>query len=167
MGVVYNADIWTGVALLLLGEPKRAAEALDRLVETNDRWPTTLDWLAVARLETGRLGEAVDLARRCLASEPPRLVRLRTLRTFGLALGLTSPGEHEAAERALGESLAIALELALQPHVAEIHSALAELCRHHREDRRAAYYAERAIRTWEACGMPLHAARARAEAAAS
>lgn len=66
---------------------------------------------------------------------------------------------------ARSDSLALALELALQPHVAETHAALAELCRHRREDRRAAYYAERAIRTWEACGMPLHAARARADAA--
>jgi tetratricopeptide (TPR) repeat protein len=163
VSAVYNADMWAGMALLLQNEPKRGAECLERLASTNGRWPTTLDWLALARLETGRFDEAAEMARRCLAAAPPRLVRLRALRTLGLALGLGSPADRDPAERALAESLTLAAELDLRPHLADAHLALAELCRRHGDERRAAYYAERARRTWEACGMPLHAALARAE----
>jgi class 3 adenylate cyclase/tetratricopeptide (TPR) repeat protein len=159
---VYNAEIWTGYVHLLRDEPKRALEVLDRLAEINARWPTTLDWMALARLEVGRLDEAAALARRCLASDPPRLVRLRVLRTLGLAIGLAKHPDREAAEQAMGESLGLALELGLRPHVADVQQAFAELCRRASDDRRALYYEARAEREWEACGMPLHAERARA-----
>ena len=160
---VYNADAWTGMAFLLQNEPKRAAESLERLASTNARWPTTLDWLAVARLEIGHFEEAAEMANRCLATAPPRLVRLRALRTLGLALGLAQTSDRESAERALSESVTLATELQLLPHLADAHLALAELCRRGRDERRAEYYAERARRTFEACGMPLHAALAHAE----
>jgi len=81
-----------------------------------------------------------------------------------MALGLADPAERDAAERALGESLALACELGLRPHQADAHLALADLCRRHGDAGRARYYAERAERTWQACGMPLHAALARAAA---
>ena len=161
LGAVYNADIWAGAAFLLGNEPKRAADSFERLAEINDRWPTTLDWLAVARLETGRLEEAVELARRCLAARPPRLIRLRALRTLGTALWLARPEERESAERSLGDALALGLELALRPHVAETHRVLADLCREHGDARRADYYQECAVSAFTACGMPLHADLAR------
>lgn len=161
VSAVYNAEAWTGYVHLLQDEPKRAQEALERLVEINARWPTTLDWLALARLETGRLEEARDLAQRCLDAAPPRLVRLRALRTLGLSLGLARHPDREAAERTIGESLALALELGLRPHVAEIQQAFAELCRRFGDVRRAAYYDARAEQEWEACGMRFHLERAR------
>jgi class 3 adenylate cyclase len=161
-GAVYNAEIWTGYVHLLQDEPKRALEVLDRLAEINARWPTTLDWMALARLEAGRLDEAAALARRCLDAEPPRLVRIRALRTLGLALGLAKHPDREAAERAMSEALGLALELGLRPHVADVQQAFAELCRRVGDERRAAYYDARAEREWEACGMRLHVERARA-----
>ena len=161
-GAVYNAELWTGYVHLLRDEPKRALEVLERLAEINARWPTTLDWMALARLETGRLDEAAALARRCLAAEPPRLVRIRALRTLGLALGLAKHPDREAAERAMGEALGLALEFGLRPHVADVQQAFAELCQRAGDERRAAYYGARAEREWEACGMRLHVERARA-----
>lgn len=158
----YNAELWTGYAHLLRDEPKRALEVFDRLAQINPRWPTTRDWMALARLEVGQLDEAADLARRCLATDPPRLVRLRVLRTLGLATGLAKHPDREAAERLLGEALGLALELGLRPHVADVQLAFADLCRRAKDDRRASYYEARAEREWEACGMPLHRARARA-----
>lgn len=160
-GACYNAEAWTGYVHLLADEPKRAQEALERLVEINDRWPTTLDWLALARLETGRLEEARDLARRCLEAAPPRLVRLRALRTLGLALGLGAHPDREEAEHVMGESLGLALELGLRPHAAEVRQAFAELCRRFGDSRRAAYHDARAEQEWEACGMRFHIGRAR------
>ena len=162
VSAVYNAEIWTGYVHLLLDQPKRAAEAFERLVALNDRWATTLDWLALARLEGGRLDEAAQLARRCLDGAPPRLVRVRALRTLGLALGLDKHPDHETAEEMVGASLGLALELGLRPHAADAQLALAELCRRWGQERRAAYYEARAIAEWDACGMPLHAARVRA-----
>jgi class 3 adenylate cyclase len=163
VSAVYNADLWTGAAWLLLGQPKRAAQAFERLAETNDSWSTTRDWLALACLETGRFDEAIELARGCLASEPPRLVRLRALRTLGRALALARREEGDPAERALGEALGLALELELRPHAAETFFALADLCRRQGHEKRAAYYADRATSTFEACGMATHARLARAE----
>lgn len=159
VSAVYNAALWTGYVYLLQDEPKRAAEVLERLAEINPRWPTTLDWLALARLECGRFGEAADLARRCLDARPPRLVRLRALRTLGLALGLAPHPDRQSAEHAVEESLRLAADLGLRPHAADAYAAYVDLCRRFGGERRAEYYAARAHAEWQECGMVLHATR--------
>jgi class 3 adenylate cyclase/tetratricopeptide (TPR) repeat protein len=153
-GALYTAETWCGAALLLLGEPKRAAECFERLGEINMRWPTTVDWLAVASLETGHFAEAAEHARNCLAAEPARLVRVRTL---GLALALGRAPDFERAEQAIGDSLSIAVECGLVPYAAAAHAALAELCARRGESHRVGYYSERARREWTSCGMVAHA----------
>ncbi|RIL05473.1 MAG: hypothetical protein DCC71_10205 [Proteobacteria bacterium] len=157
---LYNAEIAAGCALSLLDQPKAAAEAWERLVEINARWATTIDWLGAASLETGRFAEAVEHARNCLATRPPRLVRVRTLRTLGLGLALGRAPDFERAEDAIGESLTLAVDLGLVPHAAAAHAALAELCARRGEPKRVRWYAERARREWESCGMHRHAERA-------
>jgi tetratricopeptide (TPR) repeat protein len=156
-GALYTAETWCGAALLLLGEPKRAAECFERLGEINMRWPTTVDWLAVASLETGHFAEAAEHARNCLAAEPARLVRVRALRTLGLALALGRAPDFERAEQAIGDSLSIAVECGLVPYAAAAHAALAELCARRGESHRVGYYSERARREWTSCGMVAHA----------
>lgn len=156
-GSLYVAEIGCGSALLLLGEPKRAAECFERLAEINTSWPTTTDWLAVASLETGRFTEAADHARNCLAAEPPRLVRVRALRTLGLALAFGRIPDFERAEHAIGDSLSLAVACDLVPYAAAAHAALAELCARRGDTRRVRYYSERARREWESCGMAPHA----------
>src|SRR5690606_25044599 len=159
VSAAYNAALWTGYVHLLQDEPKQGAEVLDRLAEINSRWPTTLDWLALARLECGRLDEAAELARRCLDARPPRLVRLRALRTLGLAVGLAPHPDREQAERVVEESLRLATDLGLRPHAADAYAAYAVLCQRFGDEHRAEYYAARAEAEWQACGMTLHAAR--------
>ena len=159
-GALYNAETWCGAALLQLGQTRRAAEAFERLAAINSRWPSTVDWLAVASLETGRFAEAAEHARHCLALEPPRLVRVRVLRTLGLALALGRTPDFERAEAAIDESLSIAVECGLVPHAAAAHAALAELCARRGDSRRVRYYAERARKEWASCGMAAHADQA-------
>lgn len=161
IAALYNAEVWSGEAHLLLGDPARAAECLGRLAEINDRWPTTLDNCARGALEAGRLDEAIELATRCLEAEPPRLVRARVLRTLGLALGLARPAEADRADQALAESVSLCDSLGLRPHLAHAWCALAEVSRERGHGERAADYARRAAEEWEACEMPGHAALAR------
>jgi adenylate cyclase len=159
-GALYNAESWGGAALLLLGQSQRAADAIERIATINSRWPSTLDWLALAQLEIGRFAEAAEHARRCLAQEPPRLIRVRVLRTFGLALALGSAPDFERGECAIDESLSLAVACGLVPHAAAAHAALAELCARRGDSRRVHYYAERARKEWVSCGMAAHAEQA-------
>ncbi len=157
VGVLFQAEIWRGEVHLLQGDPRSAAEAFARLAEINDRWPTTLDQGARGALELGRFDEAIEQAERCLAAEPPRLVRARALRTLGLAIGLSRPAEAERAEALLGQSLSLCDDLGLRPLAAHACAGLGELWLARGRGERAAYYGDRAVRDWEACGMPVHA----------
>ncbi|MDJ0864529.1 MAG: adenylate/guanylate cyclase domain-containing protein [Myxococcota bacterium] len=159
---IYTADTSEAMVHLLSGQPGRAAEAIERLTRIDATWLTTYDWLALARLETGRFDEAIDLANQALSRHPPPLLRTRLLRTLGMALAGPRHADLGRAEQAIEEALSLAGELGLRPQVAECHWALAELCAHRDDDRRASYYADRALREWSACGMPVHADRARA-----
>jgi adenylate cyclase len=159
-GALYAAESWAGAALLQLGHAQRAAETFERLAAINSVWPTTLDWLALASLETGRYAESVERAQRCLAQAPPRLIRARVLRTLGLGLALGRTPDFERGERAIDESLALAIECGLVPHAAAAHAALAELCARRGDARRVRYYAERARKEWASCGMAAYADQA-------
>ena len=88
-------------------------------------------------------------------------MRARTLRTLGLALGLARPGEIDRSEQLLGESVSLCDALSLRPLLAQAWAAHAELYRHCGQPDRAAGYAQRAAREFEACGMPAHATAAR------
>jgi class 3 adenylate cyclase/tetratricopeptide (TPR) repeat protein len=162
VGAIYHGTAWRGEAYLLQGDPARAVAEFDALAAINARWPGTLLLQARGLLALGRWQGAVVAAETCLARRPPRLPRARALSTFGLALGLAKPGERERAEGALLESIALCEGLGLRPHLAEAKAAFAEFCAHCGDLERARDLAVEAIRSFEACGMHLHAQRVRA-----
>jgi tetratricopeptide (TPR) repeat protein len=167
VGGQYIALTWRGHAYLLLDEPARAAAEFDRLALLNASWPSTFDFQARGRLELGRAREAVELARACLALEPPRLMRARALCTLGRALAASEPGGMEQAEAALGEAVSLCDALGIRPQLAQTHLALSEVCLLRGERERALYFASRAEQGFASCGMHLHARRAGEQAARS
>jgi tetratricopeptide (TPR) repeat protein len=154
---VYTAAMWRGYAHLLLGDSVRAAAEFERMGEINASWPSALEHRAHGRLALRRWQEAVELARECLAQEPPRLVRARILCTLARAMAAGEPGGAQAAEAALLEAVSLCDELGLRPQLAESHLALSEVCARRGDPARALYFAERALRGFESCGMTLHA----------
>ncbi|HME71608.1 MAG TPA: adenylate/guanylate cyclase domain-containing protein [Myxococcota bacterium] len=156
----YIAATWRAYAYLLRDEPVKAAAEFDRLAFLNASWPTTFDLRARGRLELGRAGEAVELARACLALQPPRLVRVRALCTLGRAIATSEMGAVDQAEAALCEAVSLCDALGLRPQLAEAHLALFEVCVLRGERDRAAYFAMRAEHVFESCGMRVHARRA-------
>jgi class 3 adenylate cyclase/tetratricopeptide (TPR) repeat protein len=165
VGGQYNAAMWRGYAYLLLDEPSTAAAEFERLALLNASWPSTFDLQARGRLELGRAREAVELARACLALEPPRLVRARALCTLGRALAASEPGGMDQAEAALGQAVSLCDALGIRPQLAETHLALSEVCALRGERERAFYFARRAEQGFASCGMHLHARRAGEQAA--
>jgi class 3 adenylate cyclase/tetratricopeptide (TPR) repeat protein len=150
IGAIYHAAAWGGQAYLLLGDKIRGVREVEKLAEINDSWPSTPHWRARGRVELGQYGEAAKLARECLERKPPRVLRARALCTLGLALGLDEPGDRDAAEEALFESIALCERLGLRLYLAEAKRALAEVCRRWGETERARRYAEEAAELMEA-----------------
>jgi hypothetical protein len=108
----------------------------------------------------GRYDAALSLAHDYLAKSPPRLPRIRALRALGLSLGLGgAQSPYEAAKR-IEDGLALAKHLGLRPEIAECELALGQLWVA-RPGESAPPHFERARREFEACGMVLHARRAR------
>ncbi len=158
----YLAVLWKGEAFLLAGDVARAAAEFEKLAAINATWPSTLDRRARGRLELGELREALDLAQRCLALTPPRLIRTRALWTYATALSLHEPGRAAEAEASLLEAVSICDTLGLRPQLAESHLGLAELALRRGERTAAEYFGRRAVDGFTACGMLVHAGRARA-----
>jgi class 3 adenylate cyclase/tetratricopeptide (TPR) repeat protein len=156
----YGALVVCGYAHLLADHPRAAHEAFESLGALNDRWPTTWLHRARGRLELGEAEAAAELAARCLALEPPAVVRARALAVRGLALGLGG-GAGDEAEPLLSQALELCGRLGLLPHLAETQEFLAELCERRGEAARAEHYARRAREEYLRCGMALHARRVR------
>lgn len=159
-GTLHLAATWSGYAYLLLDRPREAAAEFSRLEEISATWLPSLQHQSRGELELGRYHEAKETAWRCLDADPPRLIRARVLRTYGLAVGLSEAGSRDAAERAITESISLCDTHGLRPYLAEAHEALAELCLHRGDAERAQYYVDRAVEGYEACGMHVHARRA-------
>jgi class 3 adenylate cyclase/tetratricopeptide (TPR) repeat protein len=160
IGGQYQAAVWRGHAYLLRDEPVKAAAEFDRLGVLNASWPTTFDLRARARLELGHATEAAEIARACLALDPPRLLRARSLCTLGRAIAASESGAADQAEAVLGEAISLCDALGLRPQLAEAHLALFEVCALRGEWDRALYFAKRAEQGFESCGMRVHARRA-------
>lgn len=160
-GLLHTAEMLRGYAHIFAGEPRRAHEAFERMLEFDDGWPATLLHRARGFLEIGEFGEAICLAERCLGLEPPRMLRVRALGVLGLASGLMGDQTPELGESAVSESISLSDQLGLYPYLGEAHMFLAELVRIRGDAERAAYYAERAAATFDSCGMAAYAARAR------
>ncbi|HTF33130.1 MAG TPA: adenylate/guanylate cyclase domain-containing protein [Myxococcota bacterium] len=165
VGGQYIAAAWRGHAYLLRDEPAKAAAEFDRLAVLNPSWPSTFDQRARGRLELGRAAEAVELARACLALHPPRLIRARALCSLGRAIAASQPGAADQAEAALGEAVSLCDALGLRPQLAEAHLALFEVCALRGDRDRAIYFAKRAERGFESCGMRVQARRVAEQAA--
>jgi class 3 adenylate cyclase/tetratricopeptide (TPR) repeat protein len=164
VGLRFNALAVRGHAHLLMDAPREAHRAFDALRALNDRWPSTWLYCARGRLEVGDRRGAAEAAERCLSVDPPRAIRARALAVRGLAVGLASGGR-DGGEAHLAAALDLAGMLGLRPAVGEAHEFLAELCAKRGDAARAERHAETAAREFAACGMPLHAARARAGSA--
>ena len=163
VGLRFNALAVRGYAQLLLDAPREAHRAFEALLALNDRWPSAWLYSARGRLEIGDRAGAAEAAAHCLSVGPPRAIRARALAVRGLAIGLASGGR-DGGEALLRASLDLAGSLGLRPAVGEAHEFLAELCAKRGDAPRAEHHAETAAREFDACGMPLHAARARAVA---
>ena len=163
VGLRFNALAVRGHAHILMDAPREAHRSFEALLALNDRWPSTWLYCARGRLEIGDRRGAAEAAERCLSVEPPRAIRARALAVRGLAVGLASGGR-DGGEALLGAALDLAGALGLRPTVGEAQEFLAELCAKRGDAVRAERHAETAAREFESCGMPLHAARARAAA---
>ncbi len=161
VGALFHAVANCGHAYLLLGDADRALREYEALAAINDRWFSAFAYRAVGLLEVGRHADAVEVAHDCLALNPPRLVRARTLCTYGLALGLADPLDRDNALAAIRGSLELCERQGLRPHIAEAKLALARLLGRWGEDGRAHAAAREAVEIFEACQMEMHAARAR------
>ncbi len=161
VGALFHAVANCGSAYLLLGDTGRALREFESMVAINDKWLTSFTHRALGLIEVGRYGEAVEVAHDCLALKPPRLVRARTLCTYGLAMGLADPLDRDNALAAIRGSLELCERQGLRPHVAEAKLALARLLAQWGEEERAHAAAREAVEIFEACQMEMHAARAR------
>jgi tetratricopeptide (TPR) repeat protein len=163
VGALYHAAAWSGYAYLLLGQAASAMREFDRLAAINPRWPTALECRARGLLELGCYREAARIGEACIALDPPRLVRARALCTLGHARGLLGSKDRDSADVALLESLALCERLGLRPQLGEVRSAFAHVCFRRGEVSLALAHRAEAIRTFEECGMRLHAGLAARE----
>jgi class 3 adenylate cyclase/tetratricopeptide (TPR) repeat protein len=165
LGSAHIAAAWAAHTQLLLGRPDLAMAELEGAA-AGARWPAALELRACILLALGRFQEAAEDAHECIALEPPRLTKIRALRSLGLALELSEPAGSggAAGEELIVESLQLSDGLGLRPHVAEAREALGRLSLSRGDRPRARQHFIAAANRFEACGMRLHARLARAAA---
>ncbi|MDJ0786346.1 MAG: hypothetical protein QNK05_06030, partial [Myxococcota bacterium] len=158
VGLLYGCLVIEGYAQLLAGRAPEARDRFDELAALEQPWPTTEQHRARGRLECGDLDGAVEIASLCLERRPTRLVRARALAIRGLARGLRSAIDIDAAERDLAEAVSVCDALGVPPFRAEAQGFLADLWSARGDEKRAAYYRERAAAGYRQCGMIRFAA---------
>lgn len=156
-GALSQAAVWSGAAHLLRGVPLEAMRCFEEVAQHDPDAPASLTWLACGHLELGNFAEARDLAERCLCEDPPRLARIRTLRTLSLARARESVGDRQAnleqAKQHADETIELADRLGLRPHGAWGRLALAEIMLRQGRREEAERLVAEAVRTLRDCGM--------------
>jgi class 3 adenylate cyclase/tetratricopeptide (TPR) repeat protein len=155
-----------GRAELQSGSPREAHRIFEASLALDPKPLLNQLDAARGRIEIGDLdGALAALAPACLP-EAPRSTRARALALRGLAIGLGSGGRDEG-EALLGEALDLCGALGLRPAAAEVHEFLAEIAARRGDTARSLHHGRTAADAYAACGMPLHAAHARARAGAA
>jgi class 3 adenylate cyclase/tetratricopeptide (TPR) repeat protein len=165
LGSVHIASAWAAHTQLLLGRPDLAMAEVEGAA-AGARWPGALELRASILVALGRFHEAAEEAHECIALKPPRLTRLRALRSLGLALELSEPAgaKGTTGEELILESLQLSEDRGLRPAAAEAREALGRLYLSRGDLPRARQHFDAAATRFEACGMRLHAQIARAAA---